>query len=68
VRLQAQQRGLELPDDVVAWLIVRLRRDAGTLIGALEEIDRASLSAKRRPTLPFVQQTLAPLLQLPLLH
>lgn len=68
VRLQAQQRGLDLPEDVVAWLIARLRRDAGTLISALEEIDRASLSAKRRPTLPFVQQTLTPMLQLSLLH
>jgi DnaA family protein len=68
VRLQAQQRGLELADDVVSWLIARLRRDAGTLIAALEEIDRATLSAKRRPTLPFVQQTIGPLLQLPLLH
>jgi len=68
VRLQALQRGLDLPDDVVAWLIARLQRDAGTLIAALEEIDRASLSAKRRPTLPFVQQTLTPLLQLSLLH
>lgn len=68
VRLQAQRRGLELPEDVVAWLIARLRRDAGTLIAALEEIDRATLSAKRRPTLPFVQQALQPLLQLPLLH
>lgn len=66
VRLQAQQRGLDLPEDVVAWLITRLRRDAGTLIAALEEIDRACLSAKRRPTLPLVQQTLTPLLQLQL--
>lgn len=63
VRLHATQRGLELPDDAVAWLLGRLRRDAGTLIAAIEEIDRASLSAKRRPTLPFVQQALAPLLQ-----
>lgn len=61
--LHAAQRALDLPDDAVAWLITRLRRDAGTLIAALEEIDRAALSAKRRPTLPFVQQALAPLLQ-----
>jgi DnaA-homolog protein len=68
VKLQARQRGLDLPDEVVAWLIARLRRDAGTLIAALDQIDRATLSAKRRPTLPFVQQALLPLLQLPLLH
>lgn len=63
LRLHATQRGLDLPEDAVAWLLARLRRDAGTLIAALEEIDRACLSAKRRPTLPFVQQALASLLQ-----
>jgi DnaA family protein len=63
LRLQAQQRGLDLSDEVVDWLIARLRRDAGTLISALDEVDRASLSAKRRVTLPFVQQVLGPLLQ-----
>lgn len=70
LRLHAQQRGLDLTDDVVAWLIGRLRRDAGTLIAALDLIDRAALSAKRRVTLPFVQQVLSPLLQpqLPLSH
>lgn len=70
LRLHAQQRGLDLTDDVVAWLIGRLRRDAGTLIAALDLIDRAALSAKRRATLPFVQQVLGPVLQpqLPLSH
>jgi DnaA-homolog protein len=63
LQLHAMQRGLELPDEVTAWLLAHLRRDAGTLIAALEEIDRATLSAKRRPTLPFVQQALGPLLQ-----
>lgn len=63
LRLHAVQRGLELNEEIVAWLLARLRRDAGTLIAALEEIDRACLSAKRRPTLPLVQQALMPLLQ-----
>jgi DnaA family protein len=67
LRLHATQRGLELAEEVVAWLLARLRRDAGTLIAALDQIDRACLSAKRRPTLPFVQQVLMPLLQLSLL-
>lgn len=70
LRLHAKQRGLDMPDEVVDWLIARLRRDAGTLIAALDEIDRAALSAKRRATLPFVQQVLTPLLQPlpPVLH
>lgn len=63
LKLHAEARGLDLPDDAAAWLLVHLRRDAGTLIAALEELDRATLSAKRRPTLPFVQQVLGPLVQ-----
>lgn len=63
LRLHAQARGLELPEDATSWLLVHLRRDAGTLIAALEELDRATLSAKRRPTLPFVQQILGPQIQ-----
>lgn len=63
LRLHAQARGLELPEDAASWLLVHLQRDAGTLIGALEELDRATLSAKRRPTLPFVQQILGPRIQ-----
>ncbi|MGQ0699294.1 MAG: HdaA/DnaA family protein [Panacagrimonas sp.] len=60
--LHAQARGLDLGDDSVAWLLTHVRRDAGSLIAALEQLDAASLSAKRRPTLPFVQQVLAPFL------
>ncbi|WP_420465544.1 HdaA/DnaA family protein [Panacagrimonas sp.] len=60
LRLQAQARGLELAADAVSWLLNRLPRDAGSLIAALERVDRASLSAQRRPTVPFLQQVLTP--------
>lgn len=63
LRLHADARGLDLPADASAWLLAHLRRDAGSLIAALEELDRAALSAKRRPTLPFVQQVLGPKIQ-----
>jgi DnaA-homolog protein len=58
LRLQAAERGLELAEDAATWLLAHLQRDAGTLIAALDLIDRAALSAKRRATLPFVQQVL----------
>ncbi len=58
LRDNAQARGLELPDEVARWLINHLPRDAASLVAALERLDRASLSAKRRLTLPFVQKTL----------
>lgn len=56
--LHARARGLVLPEDAVQWLLAHLRRDAGTLISALEELDEAALRAQRRPTLRFVQQAL----------
>lgn len=58
LRQRALGRGLELPDEVARWLLTQLPRDTASLLAALELLDRASLSAKRRLTLPFVQQTL----------
>lgn len=55
---RALGRGLELGEDVARWLLTQLARDTATLLAALDTLDRASLSAKRRLTLPFVQQTL----------
>lgn len=57
---RARARGLELPEDAARWLLATQARDAGSLLGALDRLDRASLSAKRRLTLPFVQSVLAP--------
>jgi DnaA family protein len=58
LREAAQQRGLDLPADAARWLIHHLPRDAGSLLAAIEELDRASLRDKRRLTLMFVQKTL----------
>lgn len=58
LRLHAQQRGLELPDDVANFLLRRLPRDMHSLCGFLDELDMASLSAQRRLTVPFVSQIL----------
>lgn len=60
LQASAQNRGLELSEDAARWMLHRLPRDAGRLLAALEHLDRASLSAKRRLSLPFVQQQLAP--------
>ena len=68
LRSRAKARGLELPDDVVRWLLSHLPRDPHTLIAALDRLDQASLAEQRRLTLPFVQQVVGPLLlhELPL--
>lgn len=59
LRERARARGLEMPAEVSAWLMKQLPRDAGSLLSALDALDRAALSAKRRLTVPFVQTVLA---------
>lgn len=58
LREAARQRGLDLPEDAARWLIHHLPRDAGSLLDAIETLDRASLRDKRRLSLLFVQKTL----------
>lgn len=54
----AAARGLELPDEVVAFLQRHLARDMASLQAALDRLDAAALAAQRRLTLPFVRATL----------
>jgi chromosomal replication initiation ATPase DnaA len=57
-RTCARARGLELPADAARYLLSRLPRDAGSLVEALDRLDRALLSAQRRLTVAFLQQWL----------
>jgi DnaA family protein len=56
---RARARGLELADGVADFLVRRLPRDGSSLMQVLDLLDRASLTAQRRLTLPFVQAALA---------
>jgi DnaA family protein len=58
LRGRAAALGMKLPDDVLAHLLTRLRRDMGTLIAVLDALDRHSLAHKRPLTLPFVRAAL----------
>ncbi|MDP9141761.1 MAG: DnaA regulatory inactivator Hda [Pseudomonadota bacterium] len=58
LRLRAGQRGLTIPDEVLRWLLNTQARDTGSLLEALDTLDRASLTAKRRVTLPLAQAAL----------
>lgn len=60
LRTHARERGLAIGEDALRWMLTQLPRDAGSLLAALDELDRASLAAQRRLTLPFVQKTLTP--------
>jgi DnaA family protein len=58
LRERAQARGLELDDAVMDWLFRRVDRDLATLTALLDRLDRASLAAQRRITVPFLRQAL----------
>lgn len=59
LRSRSLARGLEMPEEVSRYLLTRLARDTGSLLAALDQLDRASITQKRRLTLPFVQSVFA---------
>jgi len=58
LRARASGRGLDMPDEVAAYILKRARRDTGVLVGILERLDEASLQHQRRLTVPFVKHIL----------
>lgn len=58
LRDRAQRRGLVLEDAALDWLLTRTDRDLGALVALLDKLDRASLAAQRRITVPFLRQVL----------
>lgn len=58
LKRKAKERGLELSDDVASFLLSRQQRDLPSLLKILEQLDHASLQAKRRLTIPFVKEVL----------
>lgn len=58
LRARAFERGIELEEGVLDWLFTRNKRDLSTLFDLLDRIDRASLAAQRRVTLPFLRTLL----------
>ncbi len=59
LQLRARLRGFELPEDVGRFLLKRLDREMRTLFITLDRLDRASISAQRKLTIPFVKEALA---------
>ena len=54
----AAERGLQLSDDIVGYLLTRLPRDMRSLQAVMEVLDRYSLMRKRPLTLPLVREAL----------
>jgi DnaA family protein len=59
LRLRAQVRGFDLPEDTAHYLQRRLPRDMSSLFALLDELDAAALAAQRRLTVPFIRDVLA---------
>jgi len=58
LRERAASRGIEIDDAVIDWLFARAKRDLASLFTVLDRIDRASLAAQRRVTVPFLRTLL----------
>lgn len=56
--LRAQHRGLQIDEAAIDWLLKRVDRDLSSLTTLLDTLDRASLAAQRRITVPFLRQLL----------
>ncbi len=58
LRFRAQRRGLQMSEEVVAYIMARAHRDLGQLLEVLDQLDRASLVQQRALSIPFIRQTL----------
>lgn len=58
LRLRASRRGLAIDEAAIDWLLRRVDRDLSSLAALLDRLDRASLAAQRRITVPFLRQVL----------
>ena len=58
LQLRASRRGLYLSDEVGRFLLGRMTRSMDALFAALEQLDQASLQARRKLTIPFVKDVL----------
>ncbi|MFT5134237.1 MAG: DnaA family protein [Gammaproteobacteria bacterium] len=52
---RAQSRGFDLPNEVAEYLLKRVSRDMHNLFHLLDKLDKASLIAKKKLTIPFVK-------------
>ena len=56
LRRHASARGIEIPDDVVGYVLARHRRDMPSLLALLDRLDYHSMAHQRRLTVPFVRE------------
>lgn len=58
LKQRAQHRGLKLSEEAAHFILNHCPRNTPTLFAILEQLDQASLAAKRRLTIPFIKTVL----------
>lgn len=58
LRAHASDRGMKLPDEVIAYCLKYLRRDLPTLVSVLDALDEWSLTTKKPVTVPLLKSML----------
>jgi DnaA family protein len=58
LRDRAQRRGLVLEEAAIDWMLSRTDRNLTSLVALLDRLDRESLAAQRRITVPFLRHVL----------
>jgi DnaA family protein len=58
LRREADRRGIFLGDEVLDYLMRRLRRDMGSLMAVLDRLDEFALARQRTVTLALLRQML----------
>ncbi|MFV3305590.1 DnaA regulatory inactivator Hda [Pseudomonas sp. NY15181] len=58
LQLRASRRGLHLTDEVGRFILTRGARSMQFLFDLLDELDKASLQAQRKLTIPFLKETM----------
>jgi DnaA family protein len=56
MQLRARRRGLELPSEVVEYLLRRVPRNSEAIFDLLDRVDEAAFAKKRRLTVPFIRE------------
>ena len=59
IRREADRRGIFLSDEVMDYLLTRLRRDMGHLMALLDRLDGFALAEQRVVTVPLVKKMLS---------
>jgi DnaA family protein len=59
LRASAARRGIDLSEEVVRYILIRLPRDLRSLNAVLDLLDRHSLARQRPLTIPLVREALA---------